>query len=97
MTLKIIEKTDSYKDLQNDYECQCEENGKKQDKINEQKKKIKELEKKIEELEQKLEASDKEYDRLLQSLSKKEFEEVADDRKHNTIKQTHGKRASRQK
>ena len=69
--LKMVENTQSVIDLQNDYECQCRENARKQDRIHEQKKRIKELEKKIEELEQKLEASDKENDRLLKSLSKK--------------------------
>lgn len=84
--LKMVENTQSYKDLQNDYECQCEENGKKQDKINKQKKRIEELEKKVEELTLKLKASDKEYDRLLQSLSKDKFEEEVNDKDRKSKK-----------
>lgn len=95
--MNFIEKTSTYKDLQNDFEYQCRENARKQERILAQKRVIEELEHRIDLLTEKLEASDKEYDKLVQSLSKKEFEEVADDRKHNTIKQTHGKRASRQK
>lgn len=95
--MKFVEMTSTYKDLQNDFEYQCRENARKQEQILELRRINRELEQRITLLTEKLEASDKEYDKLVQSLSKKEFEEVADDRKHNTIKQTHGKRASRQK
>lgn len=91
--LKMVEKTDSHKDLQYDYDCQCRENARKQERILEQKRIIEELEKKIEELEQKLEASDKEYDRLLQSLSKEQMEVVLND---NVGEQKPSKSRSRQ-
>lgn len=91
--MNFIEMTSSYKELRQDFELQCQENARKQEQILELRRKNRELEEQINLLTEKLQASDREYDKLVQSLSKKELEEVTSD---NTRKQTHSKRASRQ-
>ena len=58
------------KKLRNNYDCQCIENGKKQDQIYELKRKIREMEEELNKL--------KEENKLLK--------EVCNDRKHNTRK-----------
>ena len=95
MKLNYIERMTRYNELKRDYDLQCIENGKKQEQILELRRTKRELEEKVEKLEEKLKASDLEYDKLIQSLAPNKFEEVANDRKHNTTKQAHSKRASR--
>lgn len=91
--MKFVEMTQSYKELKHDYELQCLENSRKQEQILELRRQKRELEEQIQLLKEKLESSDKEYDKLLQSLSKKDFEEVAND---NTRKSKPSKSRNRQ-
>lgn len=95
MKLNYIERMKCYNDLKQDYDLQKIESARKQEQINELKRTNRELEEKVKILEEKLKSSDLEYDKLIQSLAPKKFEEVANDRKHNTTKQAHSKRASR--
>lgn len=95
MKLNYIERMRCYNELKQDFDLQCIENSRKQDTILELRRKITELEEENKLLTEKLEASDREYDKLIQSLSKKEFEEVANDRKYTTTKQTHSRKTSK--
>ena len=54
--MNFVEKTSTYKELRQDYELQCMENGRKQDRILELSRKVREQEERIKELETMLQA-----------------------------------------
>ena len=54
--MNFVEKTSTYKELRQDYELQCMENGRKHDRILELSRKVREQEERIKELETMLQA-----------------------------------------
>lgn len=53
--MNFVEKTSTYKELRQDYDLQCLENSRKQDRIIELNRKVRELEEQIKDLEKEIE------------------------------------------